>query len=148
MLNRLGLAAPRILKRVADVRNLLEHEYRKPRREDTEDAVDVATLFVASVKPILDKFGDEFRVGNRSEWIDDFTFRRELLFGINYVGDAPVYDVRAVTQTGEVRKVVGETNLSWRDETFPVVVRLALAADRDFKLEKAMADFCEAVGIH
>ena len=40
-----GIVSPRILKRINQKRNLLEHEYKIPAKEDVEDALDVAVLF-------------------------------------------------------------------------------------------------------
>ncbi|MES2053624.1 MAG: hypothetical protein V4455_16775 [Pseudomonadota bacterium] len=79
----LGIVAPRILRRVASARNLLEHEYRRPARSEIEDALDLAALFVAAVKPILSTFGDEFYVGNKSEQVHHFSFLRQLSFSIS-----------------------------------------------------------------
>ncbi len=149
-LNGLGLVAPRILRKVASARNLLEHEYRRPSKAEIEEALDLASLFVASVKPVLHIFGDQFLVGNRSEYIDQYSlssFTRELDFSMSPLDEAAVFRVVARIHRGETRERVGETCLSWKDEAFPIVVRLAMAADRDFKLERAVDDFCKAVGI-
>jgi hypothetical protein len=52
VVEELGLLAPRILKKVVKVRNLLEHEYYRPQVAEVEDAVDLASLFVeASARP-------------------------------------------------------------------------------------------------
>jgi hypothetical protein len=42
-----GLVAPRILKNVNKLRNRLEHDHALPSRQQVEDALDVATLFVS-----------------------------------------------------------------------------------------------------
>ncbi|MEA2075447.1 MAG: hypothetical protein U9O85_06905 [Euryarchaeota archaeon] len=42
-----GIIAPQILKKINDKRNLLEHEFKKPSLEQVEDALDVATLFIS-----------------------------------------------------------------------------------------------------
>lgn len=47
----LGLAAPRILKKLSQLRNVLEHRYYNPTLHEVEDAVDVATLFLETMKP-------------------------------------------------------------------------------------------------
>ena len=46
VLGDLGILAPRILQKINRKRNQLEHQYIEPTREDVEDAVDVATLFL------------------------------------------------------------------------------------------------------
>lgn len=45
-LNRVGIISPRILNKINRKRNLLEHEYKNPNKEEVEDALDVAELFV------------------------------------------------------------------------------------------------------
>jgi hypothetical protein len=47
LLNSFGIISPRILKRINQKRNLLEHEYISPAEDDVEDALDVANLFIA-----------------------------------------------------------------------------------------------------
>jgi hypothetical protein len=42
-----GVVAPRILQNVTSLRNRLEHDFAPPSREQVEDALDVATLFVS-----------------------------------------------------------------------------------------------------
>jgi hypothetical protein len=46
LLQALGFATPAIVSRIRRLRNLLEHEYKKPRRKEVSDAIDVAELFV------------------------------------------------------------------------------------------------------
>ncbi|MES2938575.1 MAG: hypothetical protein V4864_12895 [Pseudomonadota bacterium] len=50
-LQALGLVAPRIIRKIVQLRNVLEHEYYKPAQTEVEDAVDIAALFVATLKP-------------------------------------------------------------------------------------------------
>ena len=49
----LGIVAPRILRKVVQLRNSLEHDFHRPQKEEVEDAVDIATLFLESLKPII-----------------------------------------------------------------------------------------------
>ncbi|RPJ74972.1 MAG: hypothetical protein EHM20_09715 [Alphaproteobacteria bacterium] len=46
-LGQLGIVTPRIVSKVVRARNYLEHEFIKPTREQVEDAVDVAYLFIS-----------------------------------------------------------------------------------------------------
>ena len=47
VLQQLGIVAPKILKKINKKRNELEHQYVKPNEGDVNDALDVATLFLA-----------------------------------------------------------------------------------------------------
>ena len=46
VLGDLGIIAPRILEKINRQRNKLEHEYLEPTKEDVEDALDIAVLFL------------------------------------------------------------------------------------------------------
>jgi HEPN domain-containing protein len=78
LIARCGFAAPRILKRVNDARNLLEHEYVHPTSETTEEALDIATLFVNATRRHFQMFMGEFYVGNDGERVDQFHFVANL----------------------------------------------------------------------
>lgn len=45
--NKLGIISPRVLKKINQKRNFLEHEYTNPDPEDIENFLDVAMLFIA-----------------------------------------------------------------------------------------------------
>lgn len=61
LIGEIGLVAPRIVRKVIRVRNLLEHEYYDPDDSETEDAVDVATLFLeATARPFRSFMEDYF----------------------------------------------------------------------------------------
>jgi hypothetical protein len=46
-ISRSGLVAPRILHRLNQLRNRLEHEFAPPSRQEVEDALDVTILFIS-----------------------------------------------------------------------------------------------------
>lgn len=52
-LSQVGIISPRILEKINQKRNLLEHEYRTPEKGQVEDALDVATLFIAYTEKFL-----------------------------------------------------------------------------------------------
>lgn len=58
----IGVLAPRILKKVNKIRNLLEHSFQKLDIQEAEDAVDIATLFVEATDKILIEFMSSFWV--------------------------------------------------------------------------------------
>ena len=59
-LNELGIVAPRILRKINKIRNLLEHQYKLPDKEEIEDAIDVAILFVEYTNKFIYNFVDDF----------------------------------------------------------------------------------------
>jgi len=61
-LNSIGIISPRILKKINKRRNLLEHEYKNPNEEEVEDALDVASLFVAYTDRYLFRALEDFKI--------------------------------------------------------------------------------------
>ena len=59
-LNKMGIIAPRILKKINKIRNLLEHQYEIPNKEKVEDALDVAILFIEYTNKFIYEFTDYF----------------------------------------------------------------------------------------
>jgi len=55
-LKRFHVAMPRILRKVTDTRNLMEHDYMLPGYDQVEDFVDVAALFVEATNRYLFSF--------------------------------------------------------------------------------------------
>jgi hypothetical protein len=52
-LRALGLLTPSLLRKVVDMRNILEHEYATPELEMVEEALDIASLFVMSASAMF-----------------------------------------------------------------------------------------------
>ena len=59
-LNKLSVVAPRILRKITKIRNLLEHQYKLPDKEEVEDAIDIGILFVEYTNKFIYRFMDEF----------------------------------------------------------------------------------------
>jgi uncharacterized protein YutE (UPF0331/DUF86 family) len=82
-LNKLGIVAPRILSKINKIRNLLEHQYQIPQKNDIEEAYDVAILFLAYTKRFITdfiSFGHFSLDGKESKNYDiRFEFRKDSL---------------------------------------------------------------------
>jgi hypothetical protein len=61
-LEEIDVLAPRILKKVNKIRNLLEHEFYLPTISEAEDAVDIATLFIEATDKVFISFMDSWWV--------------------------------------------------------------------------------------
>ena len=57
LINELGIIAPRVLRKINKQRNLLEHQFIKPKVEVVEDFLDITLLFIGST----DRFTLNFR---------------------------------------------------------------------------------------
>lgn len=151
MLNKLGFIAPRILKRVTDARNVLEHEYNAPTIEQVEESLDLASLFIGATNRFLEGFGDEFYLGNYDEQVDSFHCKHELSFGFGYKEKG--FDIIGRTNVSPEREprtevVVGQIFIKPTDEIFPDIVRLVVAGDSDMKVEKALNQFFATLSKH
>lgn len=69
-LNSLNIIAPRILIKINKIRNLLEHEYKCPKKESVEDALDAAILFLESTKNFIRRFVIHFAGDNKEKYLD------------------------------------------------------------------------------
>lgn len=56
VLQEIGIVAPRVIRKVVQKRNYLEHEYKCPEQEQVEDAVDIAQLFIEASNKTLHTF--------------------------------------------------------------------------------------------
>lgn len=146
VLDQLGFMVPRVLRKVSSVRNLLEHEYRRPDNIQVEEALDLAALFLASIRPRLQLFPDEFCVGNRSEQMDCFSFERQLSFSMSVSNRPATFIVWAsIAADSQPRDREKDIFISAADEIFPTIVQLALATGRGFRTEGAIQRFCQLV---
>lgn len=61
-LSNCGLVTPRILSKINKLRNLVEHEYHIPGKEEVENFIDVTELFIAATEKYIKNFpcGVEF----------------------------------------------------------------------------------------
>lgn len=90
-LNALGLLAPRVVRKIVQLRNVLEHEYYKPTLEEVEDALDITALFIETLKPYF--------------------------AGGSYMESAWIADERSVNPRGEVTRT--KTHTTWRHDGEP-----------------------------
>ncbi|MCY9528544.1 hypothetical protein M5X04_04235 [Paenibacillus alvei] len=72
LLNKLGLIAPKIMRRINTSRNRMEHDYVEPKKDTVDDFIDVVELFLESTEVITTRFVHEFSLQNESieYWLD------------------------------------------------------------------------------
>lgn len=66
-ISQLGVITPRVLTKLNRTRNLIEHEFHSPSKDEVEDFVDIAALFVEATRVYLHD------VPNDAEIMDDAT---------------------------------------------------------------------------
>jgi len=77
--SKCGIIAPRILKKLNHIRNLVEHEYLVPSIEEVEDFIDVVQLFLSSTDRFLRKFPTSLELVSEDYDLPDDTHRLRLL---------------------------------------------------------------------
>lgn len=92
ILEHLGIIAPRILKKINRKRNELEHQYIEPTRDEVEDALDVAILFLAYTERFVTKSTKSYGYRN------DFEIKLEIEKGIVELTDKK----KKVTQKAKI----------------------------------------------
>ena len=143
LLGKLGLINSAIVRKVVKTRNLLEHEYYNPTPAETEDAVDIASLFIeATSRPFL-AFAEDYFVADQgtakpidsgrivSSILDGenpsngYTF--EEAFYVEYDSDEKSFWIDCVHQG----KQVGEIEICSRHSFYTRMVRFSLEYDLD-----------------
>lgn len=66
-LQRIGVATPKIIRKIIRYRNSLEHDFSCPTKGQTEDAIDIAELFLESTNGKLKIFPDRFIMGSEKD---------------------------------------------------------------------------------
>jgi hypothetical protein len=154
LLRELGIVAPRILRKVDDARNLLEHEYKSPSIQDVEDALDLAALFVEATNRSIDPMGCEFRIGNEDEYIQssDSCFLNELFFV--FEPEEKRFRISGVHNTPDESEVLGVKGIPIRtvyvsndDPMYLPILRMAIIIDknREHRTDIAVEKFFDAL---
>lgn len=141
-LQELGVATPRIIRKVRDARNYLEHEYKLPEREQVEDAVDVAVLFVAATEEALHDFPDYVLLSNVDAFEDQvLRFRDMLLSYFDQVDKQFIF--RGFREAERIKDL--EITITSADPLYPHILKLHMAVKREKGIKKAIAALRDVV---
>ena len=78
----LGVITPRVLTKLNRTRNLIEHEFHKPTREQVEDFVDIVALFHEATRIYLHSVPNDAEIMDDAteEWIGlDFDYENDCI---------------------------------------------------------------------
>lgn len=143
-LKALGLLAPSLLRKVVDMRNVLEHEYIAPEIENVEEALDIASLFVMSASAMFIPFEDvlEFphpESGGRAGAVTHITA------GLNRKAGRVYYTVYAYEPREYAGHCVGQCEIESGHILFEAMVKLSASLMLRYKVNQALSDFERAV---
>ncbi|MCD6334525.1 MAG: hypothetical protein J7M27_04260 [Candidatus Latescibacteria bacterium] len=143
ILRDIDVVAPRIIRKVRDARNLLEHDYVCPERKEVEDALDIATLFVLAIDRVFLLFPLRTYVYNEDE-PDYIKFVPSdcLLIEFKEEEVSPLFnvDIRRDSET------VGSITVDASDQYFVPIIRLFIAIQRDGDIEGAKGTIASMIG--
>lgn len=150
IINEIGYA-PRILRKVSDSRNLLEHEYRLPNIQIVEEALDLAWLFVSS--SIGAQLPSDIYVINEDSYINVKKGSRSVSLvhsGLHFELGEKVINVTAFEaneQTEFKEKPIEKVVINSSNPIYLLILRLmfAIHLDADYRIEKAFDSFWNTV---
>jgi hypothetical protein len=148
----LGFVRPRLLQRVDDARNLLEHDYKMPRMEEVEPAVELAILFVEATNRGLNGFEGDFSIGNEEEYVQGgYRFANELSVGFyeNPSKHFVIYGIRDQTAEEDSGKRIGKVVVDTSDPIYAYLIRISILGHTDWETKKttAVREFLAALGV-
>lgn len=139
----LGLLAPSLLRKVVDIRNILEHEYKAPDLKSVEESLDVASLFVMSASALLIPFEDvlEFLLPESSDRGSSVT---HIIVGLKREPRGVFYTVYAYEPGNFSGRCVGQCEVPSGHMLFEAMVKLSASLMLRYKVEQAFANFDKA----
>jgi hypothetical protein len=151
LLQTLGVATPAIVARMRKLRNALEHDYRKPRRNEVNDAIDVAELFVQAcagkMRSVLDSFafgsGISMARGEKMvarDFYVRFNLRPQPQFKVTF------WDQERIAKEGNSQKSP-TMNVRLGDDSYLPLLKLLWHTDWDKDMSESLAKFLTELGI-
>lgn len=110
-LKKIGILAPRILTKINNTRNLLEHEFANPNSEQVNDFIDVVALFLESTKLYLENYLNFIETA----WIIDKTMNIEIAsdkiivdfyYLVSENDEASSYQISILPETDDFYKIM------------------------------------------
>jgi len=142
-LRALGLLAPSLLRKIVDVRNILEHEYKVPDLEFVEDSLDVASLFVMSASAMFIPFEDvlEFSLPESTGRGSSVT---HIIVGLCREPRGVFYKVYAYEPDEYSGRCVDQCEIPSGHILFEAMVKLSASLMLRYKVEQAFECFEKA----
>ena len=142
LIQSLGLVAPRIVRKIVQTRNLIEHGYAHVGVADAEDAVDIATLFVEATNKIFQhSYMRSLYISDQSTYIEltseeiaqsildkeSASWRYKEALWIDYCEEEKDFCITVVSG----RKERSETLIKQKDPSFTKIVQFIIDHDMD-----------------
>jgi hypothetical protein len=149
-LQALGIATPEIVSRMRRLRNLLEHEYRHPRKSDVRDAIGVAELFVQACSGKMKTVMGGFTFGSgliKTEFSEDIAKGFYVSFKTRQALEIEVrfWDRQEINSFPEKRSP--SITIEVHDKYFMPLMKLVWHADFDRDMTEPIKSFLKEIGI-
>tara|TARA_R110002167_G_scaffold64980_5_gene183762 strand:- start:2066 stop:2755 length:690 start_codon:yes stop_codon:yes gene_type:complete len=125
-LNKVGLVAPRVLTRLSQLRNKLEHDFEVPEREIVEDFLDIASLFLEVTNSVFKEHASQFAVYDKASDYNDLNG-----FVVELREDKKSMDVKMYKTNGKVALSI----INNSDIEYLPLLRLSILTDWSDALE-------------
>lgn len=139
-LRALGLLAPSLLRKVVDMRNILEHEYATPEFEKVVEALDIASLFVMSASAMFIPFGDVLDFSLPDHAVGE-SLVTHVSAGLNRESGRVFYTVYAYEPSEYAGRSVGQCEIQSGHILFEAMVKLSASLMLRYKVNQALVDF-------
>ncbi|MDP2959986.1 MAG: hypothetical protein Q8N71_01060, partial [candidate division Zixibacteria bacterium] len=140
ILQRIEMVAPRIIRKVIQKRNYLEHEYTCPEKEEIEDFIDIADLFIEASKRILDMFQEGFIVGDKKNMSDDEGHFIHCIY-FYFDSDKKEFELRGYKEGAKI----GSIKITPKDKEYLDIMKLSISVRKEIKAENTIKKFIELV---
>ncbi|WP_454240154.1 hypothetical protein [Pseudomonas sp. HLS-6 TE3448] len=136
----LGLMAPSLLRKIVDMRNILEHEYATPELGKVEEALDIASLFVMSASAMFIPFDDVLEFSHPDSAVMDGAVTH-ITAGLNRKSGRVFYTVYAYEPGEYAGRCVGQCEIESGHVLFEAMVKLSASLMLRYKVNQALSDF-------
>jgi hypothetical protein len=139
-LRSLGLLAPSLLRKVVDMRNLLEHEYETPELKTVEEALDIASLFVMSASAMFVPFDDVLEFSRLDIAAGDGHVTH-MTVGLNREPRGVFYTVYAYEPGERWGRCVGQCEIPSGHLLFEAMVKVSASLMLRYRVSQALENF-------
>lgn len=139
-LRALGLLAPSLLRKVVNMRNILEHEYKTPELEIVEEALDIASLFVMSASAMFIPFDDVLEFSLPENAARDSSVSH-ITAGLNREPSRVFYTLYAYESGEYAGRCVGQCEIQSGHVLFEAMVKLSASLMLRYKVKEALSNF-------
>jgi hypothetical protein len=136
----LGLMAPSLLRKIVNMRNILEHEYETPELGVIEEALDIASLFVMSASAMFIPFDDVLEF-TRPDQATTETPVTHMTAGLDRESRGVFYTVYAYEPGAYGGNCVGQCEIPSGHALFEAMVKISASLMLRYKVSQAFSDF-------